>query len=77
MIPDAAIDGHRVRARLSGLSLRIRPYEDRDERGWARCRLLAFFDTAFSDAVEREKERYDKHAIELVAEEDGEVIDLL
>jgi len=28
------------------------------------CRLLAFFDTAFFDAVEREKERYDKDAIE-------------
>ena len=55
----------------------IRPYEDRDERGWLRCRLLAFFDTAFFDAVEREKERYDKPAIELVAEDDGAVVALL
>jgi hypothetical protein len=36
----------------------VRPYEDRDERGWLICRLLSFFDTAFFDAVEREKERY-------------------
>jgi GNAT superfamily N-acetyltransferase len=55
----------------------IRPYEERDERGWLRCRLLAFFDTAFFDAVEREKERYDKPAIELVAEHDGGVVGLL
>ena len=55
----------------------IRPYEDRDERGWLICRLLSFFDTAFFDAVEREKEHYDKPSIELVAEKDGEVIGLL
>ncbi len=41
------------------------------------CRLLAFFDTAFFDAVEREKERYAKGAIELVAEENGTIIGLL
>jgi GNAT superfamily N-acetyltransferase len=55
----------------------IRPYEERDERGWLICRLLAFFDTAFFDAVEREKERYDGAAIELVAESDGQIIGLL
>ena len=55
----------------------IRPYDQRDERGWLICRLLSFFDTAFFDAVEREKERYDKPAIELVAEKEGEIIGLL
>jgi ribosomal protein S18 acetylase RimI-like enzyme len=55
----------------------IRPYEERDERGWLICRLLSFFDTAFFDAVEREKERYDGAAIELVAETDGMIIGLL
>jgi hypothetical protein len=50
------------------VSFEIRPYEERDERGWLICRLLSFFDTAFFDAVEREKERYDRDAIELVAE---------
>ena len=55
----------------------IRPYEDRDERGWLVCRLLSFFDTAFFDAVERAKEHYEKPAIELVAEEEGEIVGLL
>jgi ribosomal protein S18 acetylase RimI-like enzyme len=39
--------------------------------------LLAFFDTAFFDAVEREKERYEKPAVELVADADGVVLGLL
>jgi hypothetical protein len=39
------------------VSFEIRPYEERDERGWLICRLLSFFDTAFFDADEREKER--------------------
>jgi ribosomal protein S18 acetylase RimI-like enzyme len=55
----------------------IRPYEERDERGWLICRLLSFFDTAFFDSVEREKERYDKPAIELVAEQGGAIVGLL
>lgn len=59
------------------MTVRIRPYDERDERDWLRCRLLAFFDTAFFDAVEREKERYDKPAIELIAEKGGEVVGLL
>ena len=53
------------------------PKEERDERGWLICRLLSFFDTAFFDAVEREKERYEGDAIELVAENDGTIIGLL
>ncbi|HZT93429.1 MAG TPA: GNAT family N-acetyltransferase [Gaiellaceae bacterium] len=55
----------------------VRPYEERDERGWLICRLLSFFDTAFFDAVEREKERYERDAIELVAEKDGTIVGLL
>jgi GNAT superfamily N-acetyltransferase len=46
-------------------------------RGWLICRLLAFFDTAFFDAVEREKERYERDAIELVAEKVGAIIGLI
>jgi hypothetical protein len=38
---------------------------------------LSFFDTAFFDAVEREKERYDGDAIELVAEANGSIVGLL
>jgi ribosomal protein S18 acetylase RimI-like enzyme len=59
------------------LDVLIRPYEERDERGWLICRLLAFFDTAFFDAVEREKERYERPAIELVAEKEGKIVGLL
>jgi ribosomal protein S18 acetylase RimI-like enzyme len=59
------------------MGVAIRPYEQRDERGWLICRLLSFFDTAFFDAVERQKERYDRDAIELVAENDGQIIGLL
>ena len=55
----------------------IRPYEDRDERGWLVCRLLSFFDTAFFDDVLRAKEHYEKPAIELVAEQDGQIVGLL
>src|SRR4030095_4612740 len=63
--------------RSSGGAVVIRSYEDRDERGWLICRLLAFFDTAFFDAVEREKEHYDKPSIELLAENAGEIVVLL
>ena len=59
------------------MALVIRPYEERDERGWLICRLLSFFDTAFFDAVERRKERYEREAIELVAEKDGTIVGLL
>jgi ribosomal protein S18 acetylase RimI-like enzyme len=55
----------------------IRPYELADETGWLRRRLLSFFDSAFFDAVEREKERYERPAIELVADADGEIVGLL
>jgi len=66
-----------ARDQTSGVGVVIRPYEDRDERGWLICRLLAFFDTAFFDDVAREKEQYDQPSIELVAEKDGEVVGLL
>lgn len=59
------------------MGFEIRPYEERDERGWLICRLLSFFDTAFFDAVEREKERYESDAIELVADKDGTIVGLL
>lgn len=55
----------------------IRQYEPSDEQGWLRCRVLSFLDTAYFDSVEREKEQYDRPAIELVAEEEGEVVGLL
>ena len=59
------------------MSFVIRQYEARDERGWLLCRLLSFFDSAFFDGVEREKERYERDAIELVAEKEGVIVGLL
>ena len=55
----------------------IRTYEPADKVGWVRCRVLSFLDSAFYDAVEREKERYPQAAIELVAEDSGEIVGLL
>jgi GNAT superfamily N-acetyltransferase len=49
----------------------IRPYQPEDEKGWVRCRVLSFLDTAYFDNVLREKEQYENPAIELVAEVDG------
>ena len=57
--------------------LTIRPYELADEVGWVRCRVLSLLGSAFYDAVEREKERYEHPAIELVADDDGEIVGLL
>ena len=55
----------------------IRPYVDADERGWLECRVLAFLDSAYYDAVEREKEHYERPSIELVAEVDGRIVGLI
>jgi ribosomal protein S18 acetylase RimI-like enzyme len=55
----------------------VRTYEPADEVGWVRCRVLSFLGSAFWDAVEREKERYEHPAIELVAEDKGEIVGLL
>jgi len=55
----------------------IRPYEDADEQGWVRCRVLGFLDSAFFDDVRREKEHYDGPAVELVAVVDDVVVGLL
>jgi GNAT superfamily N-acetyltransferase len=55
----------------------IRPYEDADERSWLECRVLAFLDTAYYDAVEHEKEHYERPSIELVAELDGSIVGLI
>jgi GNAT superfamily N-acetyltransferase len=55
----------------------IRPYVDTDERGWVECRVLAFLDSAYYDAVERVKEHYERPSIELVAEVDGRIVGLI
>ncbi|WP_250130156.1 hypothetical protein [Jeotgalicoccus sp. WY2] len=35
--------------------MEIRNYEEKDEKGWVRCRVLSFLDTAYYDDVHREK----------------------
>ncbi len=55
----------------------IRPYTDADERGWLECRVLAFLDSAYFDAVEREKEHYDRPSVELVAEVGDRIVGLI
>jgi ribosomal protein S18 acetylase RimI-like enzyme len=59
------------------VAIAVRPYKPEDEAGWLRCRLLSFFGSAFFDDVVREKERYDQPAIELVADDGGEIVGLL
>ncbi len=58
-------------------SVVVRPYENADEREWVECRVLAFLDSAYHDAVERKKEHYDRPSIELVAEVDGAIVGLI
>lgn len=55
----------------------IRPYQESDEIGWLRCRVLAFLDTAYFDNVLNKKEIYDNPSIELVAEVDGKIVGLI
>jgi ribosomal protein S18 acetylase RimI-like enzyme len=58
-------------------SLTVRAYRSADEEGWVRCRALSFLGSAYFDDVRREKERYERPSIELVAEEDGEIVGLI
>ena len=52
---------------MSLTNLQIRPYTDRDEQPWVRCRVLSFLDSAYFDDVARAKPRYQNPAIEWVA----------
>ncbi|MFW9913882.1 MAG: GNAT family N-acetyltransferase [Candidatus Thorarchaeota archaeon] len=55
----------------------IRKFTEDDEKGWVRCRVLAFLNSAYYDDVYREKEHYESQSIELVAEAEGEVVGLI
>ena len=59
------------------MPVRIRPYEAADEESWLRCRALSFLGSVYFDDVRQEKERYANPAIELVADEDGEIVGLV
>ncbi len=52
----------------------IRKYEDRDNLGWVRCRVLSFLDSAYFDNVLRKKECYNSPSVELVAEIDDKIV---
>lgn len=55
----------------------IRDYQNDDEQGWLRCRVLAFLNTAYYDNVLNKKEVYKNPSIELVAEIDGKIVGLI
>lgn len=57
--------------------MEIRNYQASDERGWVRCRVLSFLDTAYYDDVHREKEKFENPSIELVAEKDNQIVGLI
>lgn len=56
------------------MSITIRAYQDTDETGWVRCRVISFLDSSYYDDVKREKEQYDHASICLVAEHDNQII---
>lgn len=55
----------------------LRKYNEKDEQGWLRCRVLAFLNTAYYDNVLKEKEVYENPSIELVAIQDQQVVGLI
>src|SRR5690625_7441727 len=57
--------------------MKIRFYRKEDERGWVRCRVLSFLDTAYFDNVLKEKEQYENPSLEFVAVEEGQIVGLL
>src|SRR5699024_11481478 len=57
--------------------MEIRNYKTADEKGWVRCRVLSFLDTAYYDDVHREKETFENPSIELVAIDDEQVVGLI
>lgn len=57
--------------------MELRTYRAEDEKAWLRCRLLAFFDTAYFDDVARDKPAYEHPSLELVAISEGELAGLI
>jgi len=55
----------------------IREYTPDDERGWLRCRVVAFLDCSYFNDVKTEKETYLQPSICLVAEENGSIVGLI
>lgn len=57
--------------------MKIREYQQEDEQGWVRCRVVSFLDCSYYDDVKREKEQYQKPSICLVAEDEGKIVGLI
>ena len=57
--------------------IQIRSYKLSDNHSWLRCRLLAFFNTAYFDDVLRKKPTYSNPSIELVAVAENQVVGLI
>jgi len=55
----------------------IREYDECDEAGWLRCRLLSFFGTEYYDDVVVDRPTFENPAHRLVAVEDGAVVGLM
>lgn len=60
------------------MPLTVRPYRSADERGWLRCRVLAFLDTQYHDDVKQRRTTFTLPAVSLVAvTADDEVVGLI
>ena len=57
--------------------MKIRDYQDSDEKQWLFCRNVSLMDTAYYDDIYTEKEKYENDAIELIAEMDGQIVGIL
>ncbi len=57
--------------------MKIREYENADEQGWLRCRVVAFLDCSYFNDVKTKKEHYVHPSICLVAEESETIIGLI
>lgn len=55
----------------------IRDYEDKDEIGWVRCRLISFLDCSYFDDIKKSKEVYANPHISLVAEDKGAIVAIM
>ncbi|GAA2232088.1 GNAT family N-acetyltransferase [Promicromonospora sukumoe] len=60
------------------MSFTVRAYAQEDERGWLRCRVLAFLSTQYYDDVKPRRTRFELPAVCLVAAaDDGTIVGLI
>lgn len=56
------------------MNITVREYQNSDETGWVRCRVISFLDSSYYDDIKREKPKYNHPSICLVAEDDNKII---